>query len=145
MKDPSPEVRIWFAGFLSGNEPEFHAFLGVDPDVADDLEDEDEREHWERYQAMLDEFRRTGALPFPLNSLPYKPPPPGLTAEPWTVAGGQVLRWRGTSWVPQEPQPKWSWTTLLGTVCHQRKHHSMDEGNDDYSACIDCGYLSEHG
>ena len=35
VRDASPEAWAWIDGFLSGNEPEFHEFLGIDAFAAE--------------------------------------------------------------------------------------------------------------
>ncbi len=140
IREASPEAWVWIDGFLTGSEPEFHEFLGLEPDEVDFVPQEDAS--WPRYQAVLEEFRQTGSLPIPLNPRPRKPPPTGLTSEPWTIAAGQVLRWDGSTWVTQQPQPELLYALLVGTACDEQQHHRMEEGDDNYAACRDCGYLS---
>jgi hypothetical protein len=136
----TPDVWTWIDGFLSGNEPEFHEFLGIEPNEAMEIDDEDEA--WKRYDHFLETFRSTGSLPFPLGPAPRMPPPAGITAVPWALAGGQVLRWDGSRWLPQQPQPELHFGLIVGTVCDERGHCDIGEGDDNYAACRDCGSLT---
>ena len=141
IRDAPQEVWTWIDGFLSGSEPEFHEFLGVHAVEVDVWPTE--HEDWGRYQDTLEEFRKTGAFPFPLNAMPRKPPPAGLTSEPWALAAGQVWRWNGSDWRPQDPQPAFGEGLMMsGSICDERGHHLMHEGDDNYSACSGCGLLA---
>ena len=141
VRDASPEAWAWIDGFLSGNEPEFHEFLGIDADAADALPDDDPG--WKRYEQALAEFRSTGSMPFLLNARPTLPPPPGLSPEPWSAAGGEVFGWNGTAWVPLDPQPQINFGLVAGTVCLERGHCELDGVGEHHVFCGDCGQITE--
>lgn len=140
IREASQEAWAWIDGFLSGSEPEFHEFLGIGPN--DDDTWPKDHESWPRYQDALEEFRRVGAFAFPLRRMPRKPPPVDLTSEPWALAAGQVWRWNGSEWRPQHPQPELHYSSMAGTICDERGHCLMDDVDDNYSACRDCGSLT---
>jgi hypothetical protein len=54
-----------------------------------------------------------------------------------------VLRWSGSAWTPQDTQPAIHFSLLVGTICDDRGHCMMEEGDDHFAACRDCGSLSE--
>jgi hypothetical protein len=139
VRNASAEAWAWIDGFLAGNEPELHEFLGVEPHEAMDADEATEK----RWQSTLQEFHRTGVLQFPLDPRPRVAPPADLSASPWVLVGGQVLRWDGADWTAEDPQPELHYATLAGTICDQRGHHLMEEGDERFAACRDCGALSE--
>lgn len=140
VREASPEVWAWIDGFLTGNEPEFHEFAGIDPREDEPPEDDPA---WRRYEEALTEFRSTGSMPFELKPRPTLPPPPGLTPEPWSAAGGEVFGWDGNAWIPLDPQPQINFALLVGTVCEQRGHHDLEMVGDQHLFCGDCGEITE--
>jgi hypothetical protein len=141
VRQASPEAWAWIEGFLAGNEPELHEFLGIEALNAEMLP-EDDPAHG-RYAGALAAFHATGSWPFEIAQRPTLPPPPGLSRLPWTAAGGEVLGWDGGAWVPLDPQPELHFVLLAGTVCDERGHHERDEAGDHHVFCPDCGELSE--
>lgn len=141
VREATPEAWAWIEGFLAGHEPELHEFLGIDAIEGERLSDEDSAHEW--YRGALDHFHRTGSISFPLTIRPTLPPPPGLPIEPWSAAGGQVLRWSGSAWVPMDPQPELHFALLAGTICDERGHHDLDAAGADHMLCADCGELTE--
>ena len=138
----SAETWAWIDGFLVGSEPTLEAFLGVDPEDADDIGDDDSAVS--RWRDSLDVFRRTGQLPFPLNRRPTGPPPADLDARRmWALAGGQVLHWRRGAWVAGDPQPAMQYALMAGTVCAERGHCEVQEEGEHHLVCVDCGQLTE--
>jgi hypothetical protein len=51
VRTASPEGWAWIDGFLAGNEPGFHEFVGIDALAADALPDDDPG--WKRYEQAL--------------------------------------------------------------------------------------------
>lgn len=141
VREAPPEAWAWIEGFLAGSEPELHEFLGIDALDAERLSDEDPAH--ERYREALDHFHHTGSMPFPLTVRPTLPPPSGLPVEPWSAAGGEVFRWDGSAWVPQDPQPELRFGLLAGTICDGRGHCDLEGAGDAHVFCADCGELSE--
>ena len=141
VRDASPEAWAWIEGFLAGNEPELNEFLGMDAPAAEDLPDDDTG--LQRYEQALANFHSTGSMPLPLSARPTLPPPPGLSPEPWSAAGGEVLGWNGTAWVPLEVQPQINFGVLAGTVCDKRGHHELQYVGEHHVFCGDCGEVSE--
>jgi hypothetical protein len=141
VRQASPDAWAWIEGFLAGNEPEFHDFLGIDALAADALPDDDPG--WDRYKQAVSEFRSTGSMPTALRARPALPPPPGLSPDPWSTAGGEVLRWNGVVWVPLDPQPQLNFGLLVGTVCDERGHHEISGVGGHHLFCADCGEITE--
>jgi len=141
VRDASPEAWAWIDGFLAGNEPELHEFLGIDSLGADSMPADDPA--WQRYEEALAEFRSTGSMPFPINARPTLPPPPGLSPEPWSAAGGEVFGWSGTGWAPLDPQPQMNFGARVGTVCEERGHHDLASAGEHHLFCGDCGETTE--
>lgn len=139
--DASSEAWAWIDGFLAGNEPAIHEFLGIDARAADARADDDPGRG--RYQQALAHFRATGSMPFPLTTRPTLPPPPGLSPEPWSAAGGEVLSWNGTAWAPRNPQPQLGFGGLVGTACNERGHHVLEGVGEHHVFCGGCGELTE--
>jgi hypothetical protein len=143
IRETSPEAWAWIDGFLAGNEPDFHEFLGIDWADAESVA-EDDPAH-DRYDDALASFRATGSLPFPIERRPTLPPPPGLRPAPWSAAGGEVFGWDGTSWRPLDPQPELRFALLAGTLCDERGHCEPEIVGERHTFCADCGNLSEGG
>lgn len=141
VREASADAWAWIEGFLAGNEPEFHEFLGIDATAAEALPDTDPG--WKRYRQALIAFRSVGSMPFPLNARPTLPPPLGLAPEPWSAAGGEVFHWMGSAWVPLDPQPQMHFALVVGTVCEERGRHDLEGVGDHHLFCADCGELSE--
>lgn len=143
VREASSEAWAWIEGFLAGNEPELHEFLGIEASEAEVLPDDDPAHR--RYDKALAVLHATGSLPFPLDSRPTLPPPPDLNPAPWAAAGGEVFGWDGSGWRPLEPQPELHFALLAGTTCDERGHHELEGVGDYHVFCADCGSLSEVG
>jgi hypothetical protein len=141
VRDATPDGWAWIDGFLAGNEPAFHEFLGINARAADALPDGDPG--WIRYQQALAHFRSTGSMPFPLSSRPTMPPPSGLSPAPWSAAGGEVLGWNGTAWIPLDPPPPLTSGLLAGSPCEERGHHELHAAGERHLHCADCGEMTE--
>ena len=141
VRDASAQARAWIEGFLAGNEPEFHEFLGIQPADADMVPDEDPTQA--RYGAALASFHASGSWPFAIQPRPTLAPPPNLTPTPWVAAGGEVFGWNGTEWAPLDPQPELHFGLPEGTVCDQRGCHELDVVGDRHTFCGGCGELTQ--
>lgn len=142
VTEASREAWIWIDGFLAGNAPSLQEFLALDYDSANAAADE-QPTIWDRYWAALDHLRATGSMPYPMGGRATLPPPPDLPLEPWILRIGQVLRWDGTAWVPQDPQPAMRYAMMVGTVCDARSHCRSEGVGDWHLYCPDCGELTE--
>jgi hypothetical protein len=143
--EASPEARIWLAGFLHGQEPEFFEFMGRSEEL-DDAADEADYERWSDWN---DRFRALGYAPSSLGELP----PPILELDhvvdpmPWAFVGGLYRVWHDGAWQVAAPQPTltrsgakegWTWP---GTPCEERGHHSLEQ-LDKIMLCEDCHEVS---
>jgi hypothetical protein len=138
IREASPTTWAWIDGFLAGNEPEFHEFLGIGRHEAGRFDDDDPA--YDRYRRAMADFRRSGSMPTELRGRPTLGPPSGLPIEPWSLAGGQAFGWDGSVWVVLDPQPD---DVSSRTICAVRGHHELEGAGEVHLFCVHCGMLIE--
>ena len=137
----SDAARYWIDGFLSGNEPTLAEYLGIGPEQAARLDDDDAA--IARWHEALHAFCTTGDFP-ELVLRPVRPfPSESVDGHvPWLVAGGEVWMWVNGAWSVPDPQPERVRTALVGTPCIDEEHELEFDG-DYYLACVKCGHAVE--
>jgi len=138
IEEMSPEAERWVRGFLAGNEPEPEHMFG--PSIHDATDSDD---RWPRWREAVANFRRTGDWePEPWRELAVLPPDASFTVQPWTVIADELRQWNGIDWHCKAPGPARERTLLLGSVCHERRHHDLTVLAEGGAICDDCGYYA---
>lgn len=146
----SPAAGVWFEGFLAASEPSVYEYLGIGGRGRLEEPSEAEYTRWEEFNARC---RLRGWFPSEFDVRPARPvrataaERQALHVEVealWAYAGERVWTQRGGAWVEADPQPVVDeGAARHGSVCERRGNHDLSWLEDDWTVCVDCGYVSD--